>query len=59
MNKENLLWILLGIVVGYLAWEEFSPKRCTRCGRSNTTGSITVTPNNRNFPPIKHCGCGG
>jgi hypothetical protein len=55
MTKENLLYILLGLVVGYLAWEEFSPSKCSCHKRRVGAPANNSVQNKQPMPPP----CGG
>lgn len=53
--KNDLLWLAIGIVVGYLLWDQSQAHHCKRCGKAGS--SAGAVNKQQNFPPT--CGsCG-
>lgn len=57
MNKQELVWLAIGVFIGYLLWDWSQAKSKCTCGR-NKSKTSTGNQSPQTFPPT--CGgCGG
>jgi hypothetical protein len=59
MTKEEIIYLAVGVLIGWLAWSEFGSCNCHH--RRRGAPSETVTANNRNYPESEfppHCNGG-
>lgn len=54
MTERELVWLGIGVAIGYLVWEEFGSNQCT-CNKKKKTGSSSSSSAGSNSS-CKQCG---